>query len=279
MFHRRKKILLVCCADGHPNSKAGLAPPTFKLDDGSIHKHNPIQQWSWKCWLDFWKWAARLKRKFHAETWYIHNGDGADDNKHSKYGLISVVLADIINLGVAVQEPSEKVADKRFFIRGTEAHTGGYGALEEIIAKRLNCVPTPQGMASWWFLPLVADGVSADFSHHAMTYSRRPWTKGGGANRQAAIEGYSYAGQSPPALAFYAHGHYFSDSGFTHPTRVIYLPPWQATTSFGHRIGYKFNSTAIGGVAVLCDQGSHQVFPRIYAPEPVERFDPRKERR
>lgn len=280
MFSKKhRSILVVAASDTHPNSHAGLHPPVFKLDDGSIHLPNSIQKWSWDCWLDFWKWVAKLKRQFHAECWYVHNGDGADDNTHSQYGLVSRVLADIINIGVAIQNPSEKIADKRFFVRGTEAHTGGYGALEEIIATRLKGIPDPsRGTSSWWFLPLVANGVAIDFAHHAATYSRRPWTRGAGANRQAAIEAYNYEGQNAPQISFYAHGHYLSDSGLTHSTRVIYLPPWQATTSFGHRIGYKFPSATLGGIVVLCDKGSYRVFQKTYSPEPMERFDPRKRR-
>jgi len=281
MFTKKHRAVLIAVAsDTHPNSRVGLAPPVVSLDDGSEYRQNQVQKWLWHNWLDFWqRWIPSLAKKYHADVWYVHNGDGTDDNYHNQHGLITLNKADQIKIAVAIQQPALRAASEVYIVRGTEAHVGRWGELEELVADRLKAHPNPTtGTSSWWFLPLEVEGVKLDFSHHAVTYSRRPWTRGAGVNRQAAIEESNYAPfwSDRPDISVYAHGHYFADSAATHFIRVLYLPPWQVTTSFSRRLGIKRAIQRVGGVAILCDRGEYRLFTRFYEPESGKRFKPRR---
>ncbi len=139
--------------------------------------------------------------------------------------------------------------------------------VEELVAKRIGAERDDLiGRHSWWWLPLEAAGVTFDLAHHPGSNSRLPWTKGGGANRQAALLVYEYAnsGNILPQFGVRAHVHHLEDSGLNHKIRVLFLPPWQLCTAFGHRIGYSGRIEPVGGVAVVCKNGYGEVHVRQY---------------
>ena len=266
MLKRKKTVIVALFGDTHPNSAVGLIHPDgVVFDDGGKYVPSRAQQWLWRRWLDYWKFVADLKKKYKAEVWAVCLGDGTDDNSHSKHGLIAVNKAVIVDLSAMIWEPI--VADVRFMIRGTEAHTGGAGELEELVAKEVGAEKDGDNY-SWWWLPLEAAGVTFDLAHHPASTTMRPWTKGGGALRQAAIMVYEYAisGNILPQFGFRAHVHHLEDSGLNHPIRVLFLSPWQLCTPFGHRIGFSGRIEPVGGVAVVCKDGRGEVHVKQYRP-------------
>ncbi|MEE9491243.1 MAG: hypothetical protein V3V80_02950 [Dehalococcoidia bacterium] len=268
MFKRNKTVVVALFADMHPNSTVGLLHPDgVDLDDGQKVRPSRAQHWLWRKWLAYWEFVADLKKKHRAEVWAICLGDGTDDNSHSKHGLITVNKATIVDLSVMVWEPILEIAEVKFVVRGTGSHTGGSGELEELVAKEIGA-EKDDGNHSWWWLPLEAEGVLFDLAHHPGSTSRRPWTLGGGANRQAAILLHEYAnsGNLLPQFGFRAHSHHAEDSGTNYSVRVLFLSPWQLTTTFGHRIGYSGRLEPVGGVAVVCNDGHGEVHVKKYRP-------------
>ena len=270
MFKRSKAVVVALFADTHPNSTVGLLHPDgVDLDDGQKVRPSRAQHWLWRKWLDYWSFVADLKKKHRAEVWAVCLGDGTDDNKHSAHGLITVNKATIVDLSAVIWEPILELAEVKFMVRGTEAHGGGAGELEELVAKEIGAEPDDiTGNHSWWWLPLEAAGVTFDLAHHPASNSLRPWTVGGGALRQAAILVYEYdkSGNILPQFGVRAHVHHLEDSGLNHPIRVLYLPPWQLCTAYGHRIGLSGRIEPVGGAAIICKDGHGEVFIKRYRP-------------
>jgi len=164
---KTKPILIIVYGDTHPNSLVGLCPPIVVRDNGSQHHYSDAQAWLWEQWLNAWQTVAAWKKALRAELWVVINGDGTDDNKHSQHGLITINKSVIIDLSVEVHSIPAKHAERLFYVRGTEAHGGGAGELEEAVAQELGAVPDPEtGNRSWWHLPLQANGVTLDIAHH-----------------------------------------------------------------------------------------------------------------
>lgn len=278
-----KPILLVAFADTHPNSRSGLCPPKFvRPSDGGIYQPNRPQKWLWKCWLDFWNvWVRGLADAAGAETWAICAGDGADDNTHDRYGLISLSPADIVELSCQAHRPAREAAAHLFWVRGTPAHAGEGGGLEELVARRMEAEQDPQtGARSRWQWRMEVAGVKIDCRHHAATYSWTPWTRGADANRQAAREEHAYRDnwRDRPDVSLFGHGHYFSDSGGTHDIRAIYLPSWQCATLYAVRKGSPPELAEVGGVALLCRGGKYELHVKRYELPPERRWRVEKEK-
>ena len=289
-------VLGVFYGDTHPNSKAGLCPSTgVALDSGGTYLPSELQMWYWTQWTHVWAAVKNRAAKLRAQIWAFQLGDGADDNSHDAYGLISKNEADIMRVALAVQEPVVQTASRLFIFRGTGAHVHGYGSLEEMAAlvqacrsrkmsetsetaegvmlsvgatepHRCEIVQDPATDTFSWFHGLFdIEKVLVSCAHHSISYARRPWTVGGGAARSAAELAFTYSGDSEIAdyahkVAFRAHGHYMADSGHTHPWRMFYCRPWQAQTDFGYRLGH----TEVQGPGVWLvhfDNGRYQAEP------------------
>lgn len=270
-------------ADTHPNSKRGLCHPDgHAYDDEGSYVPGKSQLWLWRRWeTDFWGHVGELKRKLKAEVWSIQVGDGCDDNRHSRHGLITANKSGVIDIAEAIHEPAlrhpkyGKVADLFFGIRGTDAHVGRQGELEELLFKGLEskgAVVVPdefKGTKTWWWAPLEAYGVVGDFAHRPGSNSTRPWTLGGGAIRQAAIlkSDWNDRGKPMPRYAWRAHFHHLEDTGYTHVPRTMFCPPWQLRTAFGERIGYSGRLEKVGGwIAIMHPDGESKVYPLLWSP-------------
>jgi len=269
LFNRKKRggVLTVHYADTHPNSVTGLCPKAgFVREDGSTHDPNLLQAQYWDWWFEVWEEAKLRKKELGArEIYAFQHGDGCDDNTHSSTGLISTLRNDIIRLGVQVQEPVVRTADKLAIMRGTPSHVGQGGYLEESIAmiqacryrrsavgkdtqdrmeQRLeawdmtsthNCEIVIQETAerqvfTHWHLLTDVEDVLMSGAHRAKSYSRTQRTRGAGAARSSVELALSLAKRKDVMaykhrLAFRAHGHYTADSGRASPYWRMFYCP------------------------------------------------------
>ncbi|MBD3354304.1 MAG: hypothetical protein GF364_22670 [Candidatus Lokiarchaeota archaeon] len=268
-------VIVAHVGDLHVNSSVGLMPPRVTLDDGQTVLQSATQHWLWDNWLDYWKRTAAWKRRTKARVVGIINGDWGDINVHSQFQLIEPVNPDIVlDMMTEAVEPMRRVCDAIFVVRGTEAHTGGSGFLENRAAKEIGAEKNAQEHThSWYLLEAEFEGVKLTSSHHPGTSSRRPWTKGNDTNRRAAMDIYNYGGSDwVPDLTLWGHYHYYSDSGNTHSIRAIYNRSWQVKTAFSYRLGLANNVSEIGGLWVFCHADRFVVRTKQYRlprPEPV----------
>ena len=259
--------------DLHVNSSVALMPPIVTLDDGQRVRQSKTQRWLWKNWLNYWERTAEYKKELGARVVGIINGDWGDINRHSGFQLIEPENRDVVlQMMVDTVKPMREVCDYIIVCRGTEAHTGGVGWLENHAAKLIGAVKNKHdGTHSWHIWRGEVDGVRMTSSHHPGTNSMRGWTAGNEANRRAVMDVLAFSYEKwRPQLTLWGHYHHWANSGDTHPIQAVYNRCWQVKTAFEYRFGFANQEDRIGGMWVFCDKGQYEVKPQKY-PLPRER--------
>ena len=261
MPNTTKPVLAVFVSDFHTNDLCGLCPPVYHREKLSEHRPGKAVKALWQAWCEFWTLMATKKQETGAELVAFCVGDLADINVHSQIQLISFNKADILRAMVDVAQPMLEVADCIFVIRGTAAHTGGNGLLEELFAQDIGAEPCPdEDSASWWIVRAELGGVRIDVSHHPPTSSRVPWTLNQAAARAAAVAAARYQkeglSREIPQVCVWGHTH-VSAQGMELGTHGIFLPPWKLVGAFGHRLGAGAHVERIGGLWLLCQDGHY----------------------
>jgi hypothetical protein len=247
-----------------------LLPPVVTLDDGGSYRASELQRWIWRQWLSFWAEIEERKREMNCPLHVILNGELADDNYHHTTQLVTRNPADQLKFALLVLAPVMRLlgdGDHLFVLRGTEAHSGVNGSMDETLARELGATPAEPELevVSHWRLWAEFERVRFDVSHHPPGGNgRRPWTKPNFAATLAAMATWEYMDSKVkrPHLRVYGHVHDAADSYDVHPVRVVINPSWQLTTAYGHRIGG--NALPVGGSYVICEKGSYDLHKRLY---------------
>jgi len=253
-------VLLAAVGDLHIGSTVGLCPRHVELDDGGTYEASKSQRFLYECWLDYWQQVKDRKRK-HTRVVALLNGDLCDRNRYSQYQLVTINRAVIQRMMLDVLEPVLDIADAIIVVRGTEAHVGGSSEMEEWLAADIDAVGDDHfGTASWWCWEAALEGVNVVAAHHPGTNSGRPWTRGGGANRAAAIVMDNYYGETwQPDLAIFNHVHHNEDSFDNHPVRAIFNRSFSLRTAYDHRSGRSLQASVIGGLIAEIKDGALEI--------------------
>lgn len=257
---KKAKEIVVVFADTHSNSTLGLCPPEVHIGDGMRALASKSQLWSWKCWNLLWDKVEKLDREVKpTKIIAVGAGDLVDVNKHSGHQLISQNKSIIVRMAKLALERPLSIVDEFYALRGTEAHGGGCGEYEELLAHDIGAVEDPKfGTSSWWHLPLESAGVKFDITHHPATNSLRPWTLGSAACRQSAMLINEYQGEDLPQVAIRAHVHHIEDSGVTFPIRTFFLPAWKVSgDSYDARSGRAGQKITVGALIFICENGKY----------------------
>lgn len=264
--------LVAIVGDIHANSTTAVCPPRVPLDDGGEYVASKAQRWIWRQWKTFWQTVAERRAEIDGPLVVILNGEVADNNSHMTTQLVTRNPADILRVAVATLQPMLELDPVIYVTRGTEAHSGASGAMDEMVANDIGAQAADDDMFSFWRLRVKIDGVRLDVAHHPPGGGgRRPWTRQNFANALAAMAFYDSceAGIDPPHLYVRGHVHRPVDSYDSSPVRALILPSWQLTTAYGHRIGG--DVLPVGGALVVCDRGQYEVSKHYYR-WPVERY-------
>ena len=255
-------IALILTGDHHVNSTVGLCPGSVTLDDAGTYTPNRTQRWLWRYWRECWQEARQFIQDAERSVW-IMNGDLVDaDHKGRSHQYITGNKATITGMAADVIEPGLEVVDKVLIIRGTEAHTGTNGEMEEGLAKNIvkdnktEVVTNEEAKTlSWYNYRGVLGGLRIDVAHHTSMGSLA-WTEKNAANKVAAdvVMQYTLAGNKMPNLAIRSHVHRTADSYDNYPTRAIILPAWQSMTSYGAKLNHNRLSD-VGMVIFLIEDG------------------------
>lgn len=258
---------VICVSDLHINSTIGLLAPSIKLSDGQTVSQSPAQEWIWSCFMDF------LKTKSHGRVIAVINGEIADSNYHRTTQLITEDLPSIIDMAVATIDPLVSMADKVIVTKGTEAHSGLGGHIDELVAREIGAEKLGTNDHAHWWASFDVEQVSFDVAHHPRFGQGSYHTSHNTAGKLAA-DALLYCakfGQFPPDLLIRSHNHAFSDSGLNYPVHAMVTPPWQLGTHFSHRLGYGGKLMPIGGLFIYVSGDKHHVVPKTYLPEPSEK--------
>jgi hypothetical protein len=273
---KQRTVVFAVSSDHHCGSTVALCPPSLRLDDGGEYHASKAQRWLHEGWLAYLARVAAVRDDEDADLYMGFNGDFTEGNHHGTTQILSgnpnaqAAVVDAVMRPVLDLKP-----DKMFFVRGTEAHVGQSGSVEERIASGLRKDKRPvvgdeRGNASHWHLKMDIQGVRFDLAHHGRV-GTRPWTKPNVTANLAAEIFYAHAasGQAHPHLAIRSHMHQWVDTHDQHPVRVIQLPAWQLATSFIHRIDTSGKLADIGGIICVIRNGELSVEKVKLTPDPV----------
>lgn len=258
----KRYSLVAYTADWHVNDMLALCPPKFHREREATHRPGKAVRSLWVAWTEFWEIVKRKKEELEAagkdvDVYAVCNGDLGDINKHSKAQLISTLKNDVVRAMVDVAQPMIGVVEKNIFvIRGTAAHTGANGELEEQFAEDIGAIPCNyEDSRSWWVLRANFSGVSTHITHHGPTGTGLPNKKDQSAARAAeyTANAYNRARLRLPKLAVYAHRHYAA-SGREMGVECRFLPSWKLVGAFGYRIGVTI-AEPVGGYWCVCHNG------------------------
>lgn len=256
---------LVVFSDLHIGSTVGLCPPNVHLDDGGKYTASKAQQWLLSCWKQAWKRVAKLTDGM--QTIVASNGDLVDGDHHGTYQLWSRNPEDQIETACDLLSPVQQAAHSLFIVRGTEAHVGGTGWMEESIATRLNTEPCPATATySWHRLPIQIEGVHFHVAHHS-SMGGKELSRGTSA-AGLAVDTMTYCASkrlTMPDVVIRSHNHRWADSGTTYPVRAVSLPAFQLGTSYIHRRS-PFAIADVGLCVFICEDGEYTMHPIRFQP-------------
>lgn len=251
---------LIVISDLHINSTVGLCAEAPGLDDGGNYCPSKSQRWLKEKFDDFHYFCNNLG----GENIFVLNGDVVDVNRHSQHQLITSNISNIISHAESLINPLIN-GNKVFLVRGTEAHVGQSGEIEDILAKKIYAEEI-DGRYSHWQLNLNVEGVLFDITHHG-TVGSKPWNKYSALSSTASemiINAVTF-NQQLPNVVIRSHRHTFADTHDNFPVRIISTPAWQLSTAFSYRIGSGLAD--IGGLVFRCENGKYEMIKQLYKPE------------
>lgn len=261
-------------SDLHVNSTLGLCPPQGILqDDGGLFAPNRLQRWLIQCWKDFLNEVSSIIRP-DDEVYGIVAGDTPDKNPKTTQ-LMTFNDESIVRAAVEVLEPLRDLCTDGFWmLRGTETHIGQSGHLEEAVARSLKATKYPIHSETYssWILRVEFGGVKIDCTHHG-PIGRLPWTTMNGLGRVCyeIIDEYVASNEPYPDIALQGHNHRYADTGSNYPIRVISLPCFQLSTSYGARVSPR-RRTHIGACILIIEDGRCNVKPVLFRPDMEKRW-------
>jgi hypothetical protein len=240
-------------------------------DDGGTLPPNPIQIHIGKRFTTYLD-TLRAKIRKGDKVYGIHLGDAVDDIDRAKTTqLMTNNQATIVRAGYDTLRPwVDLCREGVFFVRGTPAHTGQSGYLEELLAAQFNTLRWPKDSqtASLPYLEAQFDGIKLHAAH-TVNLGRLPWTRANslGPVAQKMVDGYRKRKQPPPDIALRGHAHFTVDTVAIWPIRMVVAPCWQMQTEYGNRLS-PGEFPDIGGLILTIDGDMLDVLTLPYPADP-----------
>lgn len=258
---------LLILSDLHVASTVGLSKPTMTLDDGGTYKASKGQRWLYSKWEEL---LSTVEAKKQGALYTVVNGDAVEgDTKDRSYQLATRNPATAVRWAAELLDPLVQLSTGLFVIRGTPAHGGKSGNLEESLAEDLGAIPCPAtGTSSWWSMLYNCAGVRIDLAHKP-----KGGTGGRPANARAAIDRlaadtefeYCERGEPLPHLVIRSHVHKHRDSGRRFRVRAITTPAWTLPTEYIRQLD-PHGLADVGAILVYCEAGHYEVELLKYQP-------------
>lgn len=262
----------VLIADTHINNCKSLIKPNAALDDGPSITPSEGQYFLWRSYEDF---LARCER-IQADCTVIHLlGDAVDgDVKNRSKQILTRNISTIRKWAADILEPLVHISDGLIVYRGTEAHGGQSGELEEDLADDLDAIVEPStGAHSWYANLFTSDGVRMDLQHHPPgNGGRRLNTSQSVVDNLACDTMLNYTNnyREPPDVVIRAHIHRYRDSRDAFRVRAITLPCWCLDSAYLYRFGKSpVEPPDIGAGILWCSAGHYEFEPFRYHPTPT----------
>jgi hypothetical protein len=248
--------LLLVVSDTHSGGITALAPPGFSTRDGRNIEASEPQLWLHDRWVGMRK-AVKKRLVGHRRLIVAHTGDATDGNHHQTVQSMPDPV-DQEDMAVELLRPLREMADKFYFVYGTDAHEGDAGGSAERICKRLGV--DEHG----WELRVWIGKYLHDFMHHGRA-SAREWSSMAAGVAAEVMLTCAQRGEPIPRFVWRGHKHQVDDSGERFATcRAILNPGWQLKNSYT----YKVSPNRIAPVGYAIADGDRVEIVRF---EPVRR--------
>lgn len=293
-----RTVVLGLAGDIHAGSTLGLCPPTgVELDDGGTYMPSAHQAWLWHHWIAAWLHVQQVLERERrvadddVDFGLVCNGDSTDGNHHNTVQIISPAEGAHIKCAAECWREPLKLSPKwTWIIRGTEAHVGKSGGLEEGMSVAMDREGAPivrapgtekreRGPWSWWELQAEFNGRLVHFTHHGRM-GQRAHTRASYAKLYAfdIWAERKLRDERAPDVAVRSHCHLYDDTGPAHPTRpvtrLIALPAFQLKTAYGYRIAAESLSDVGIGVLIIRGNGKIEVDSYVVSPSRGEIWKP-----
>lgn len=267
-FHNQGKsqgvssgMVVAIVNDTHCGSTIGLMPEKFETNDGQTVIPSKTQAYMWEKWVEGWDWTVEFAGK--RDLVVVTNGDLTENLHHKTTQVWSARADEHERCAVECFTPwLDHFADV-LVVKGTPAHVGQGGQMEERISRTLNSIPTEQATTTYHRLRKSFSGVRLDITHHRGG-NTVPWTKGNAMRKVvlSALINYPEAGLPVPHLILRAHRHLWEDTydKYSRRCRGVALPGWQGKTEYVHQyLPDDRILSDLGMLVVECDAGEYAV--------------------
>ena len=244
-------------SDIHCGSKVGLIDVEHEIliDGGSYYTPSIIQQKMWVMWQRFWNdWVPKATDgKPYA---VVLNGDSVEGSPYNSIENISSNPADQVKYAVNVLKPIKERCNGHLYItRGTPAHVGISGYLEEMVGSGVGAIPNELGQFARFEIWMEIGKGLTHVTHHIGTTSATTYETT--ALTRELAELYTESGRwnlRPVDIAIRSHRHRYAKAELPSVNDqgcCITTPGWQAKTPFVHKIpGGRVSQPQFGGVMV-----------------------------
>ncbi len=269
---------LVVISDLHAGCRLGLCPSGgVVLDDGGMYLPSDLQLKLWSMWSEFWE--DFVPEVTEGKSWsLVVNGDAVDGVHHGTTTQVSHNTLDQVRVAKDILEPLVARAAGYYHVRGTEAHSGKSGHLEEQLAESLGAIPSQQGQYARHELWKKVGGHLVHLAHHV---------DGGGGSEAAGpyreLQGIfaesARWGRQPPDVIVRSHRHRFivteiptgrvaGASRGRKPSSTaacVVTPGWQGRTPFAYRSSLgRVSTPQFGGVVITSVGGQVVIHRRVW---------------
>ena len=265
---------LVVISDTHCGCRLGLCPDTpIPLDDGGTYYPSDAQLKMYALWRQFHDaWLPEVTRGEPYDL--VHNGDGIDGVHHNATTQISHNVKDQIDIAYRLLEPEARrcraSGGTYYHIRGTQAHVGQSGVLEEQLAERLGAKPNDRGQYARWDLWIRIGHALVHLMHHIGTTSSAAH-EASAVNAELTAEYVEAArwNREPPDYVVRSHRHRSiavdlnSAKGYA---AAIVTPAWQLKTPYVWKIpGARLSEPQLGGIIIRQGDEEHYYRRKVWS--------------
>lgn len=269
--------VFVNTGDHHCNSTRGLSAIEMMTEDGGTYRANKAQLWILNCFEDF---ARNIEKhvkngiRRNKLKWVI-NGEAVENEHHeTKQICTGNPVIQVSNAEKAIRPITALNPDAIWVNRGSKAHSGPSGCLDEMFARNIGAVPVydnkppEENIFSRYSLLLEVEEVIFEIAHTGK-FSGLPWSGPNVLNRISVEQWVHYTthGWHPPHIIIRNHTHHFGTSGQSQDIKIftVSCPSWQLSTEHSEAIA-PFNFLDIGGWIFICNSGKYEPIPITYSP-------------
>jgi len=236
------------------------------------HKPNKIQRWLFKTWKDYFlSDIERILDRYKPD--YVHLsqlGDlgELDIKQRNQEEIWTRKDTDIVNNYARLLEPLYSIVDSVHVVRGTKAHIGEDGGIDEKIAADCDKTVSTNGISAGWYAEFTLSGVHFEIAHHGRNRSR--WTDINGltALGNEVILKRTKNNQKIPDVISRGHFHYGLHTPYDIKPYVVAVPSWILPNSYVYRIDATVETPHVGGHIVIAKDGEIIYTERLrYMPE------------